>query len=288
MDEKRHVRKSNIFAQGRYRLGLNEQRILLAIISKIAMSDTDFKDYRLDWSEIRKVTRKGVSTQNQIQKVCEVLKNKTVYLKQGSVTHGFGFLSGWTLEEKKYVDFRIDPRFKDHLLDLLLEGHFMLCSLESLVALPSSYSIRLYEILKSQEFKKVFEVSLEQLRWSLGVPQGSLSDSRFDKFNDTILKPAQKAIAANTDILFTYEKILQYRQVDSLRFTVSKNPDKKSILKRPRKKSLRNNDQIVFEGVQYEINHDHIQRDDGVIAIGDLNSLYRDGRIQKLNKRSRS
>lgn len=76
------VRKSNLFIEGRYRFNLNEQKVLLQIISKIKVSDKEFVPYAVQWSDIKKATNGRINTVKKIDAVCDSLKAKTIKIKQ--------------------------------------------------------------------------------------------------------------------------------------------------------------------------------------------------------------
>lgn len=170
--EKKVVRKSNVFVEGRYRFNLNEQKILLQIISKIKLSDKEFKSYQVPWGDIKKFTNGRINTVKKIDQVCESLKSKTIKITNNKIEDNFGFLSGWKVFVGKYVEFRIDPGMKEMLLDLLEKGNFTIYDLEYILSLNSTYSIRIYEILKSVYWKnRPVEVQLDRLKWMLDIEE---------------------------------------------------------------------------------------------------------------------
>ena len=285
MDEKRHVRKSNIFIEGRYRFGVNEQRILLSIISKIRIDDVEFKPYRFQWNALKKLTNNNCKNTDDFNALCEKLKNKTILIQDGKKVHGYGFLSGWTIEPGKWVEFRIDPCMKDMLLDLLEDGRFTLYKLECVLSLGSSYSIRLYELLKAHEWKRQpVVISLDDLKWRLGVPADSLINRRFDLFRTKILEKAKKDIEKHTDIKFTYLKILELRKVVSLQFSISENKKyQPTLTSHVNKKDLiKDGDTVILDGKKYIVESGNIFLQDGCLPLGRLNQLYKKGVIEKV------
>jgi plasmid replication initiation protein len=285
MEKSRHVRKSNLFVEGRYRFGVSEQRILLSIISKIKISDTDFSSYRLPWSYLKKITANNLKTIDDVHACCEKLKNKTILIKDGSLIHGYGFLSGWTVEPGKWVDFRIDPAMRDMLLNLLHDGRFTLYRLECILSLGSAYSIRLYEILKAHEWKKQpVELELDALKWQMGVESGSKADTRFDFFRSSILDRAKSDLEKHTDIKFTYRKILECRRVVALQVHIKENKKYQCTVAAAVAKtdSLKDGDRVVIAGQEYVVEGDSVRMPDGVLPLGRLNEMYKKGKIEKL------
>lgn len=284
MKTERHVRKSNIFVEGRYRFGVNEQRILLSVISKIKISDVEFKPYRLQWKYLKKITSNHYKNADDFNSACERLKNKTVIIRDGDKQHGFGFLSGWTIEPGKWIDFRVDPCMKEMLLDLLQEGKFTLYKLECILGLGSSYSIRLYELLKANEWKQQpVEIRLDDLKWKLGVEPGTKADKRFDYFRSSILEKARKDLQTHTDIKFSYRKILELRKVIALQFNISENTKYQTTIAGSVAKgdTIKNGDTVILEGKEYSVHGDSIILADGALPIGSINRLYKQGVIEK-------
>jgi len=199
------VRKSNVFVDGRYRFNLQEQKILLQIVSKIRIDEKDFTSYFVSWDDLKKVSNGRLNTSKKIDESCGKLKNKTIKIKKGNIEENFGFLSGWRTTAGQGVHFRIDPCMKEMLLDLLKEGNFTLYNLECAMAMTSSHSIRLYELMKSNQWKKQpVIISLDAIKWSLDIEKNSPTYSDFGAFRVHILEKSQKAFKKHTDIVFDY------------------------------------------------------------------------------------
>lgn len=252
------VRKSNVFVEGRYKFGVNDQKILLTIISCVKMDEKEFQPYRVSWLEIKKITGGQINTAAKLYGVCEALKNKTITIKKGLLEDSFGFLSGWIISPGEYAEFRIDPSMKEMLLDLLGSGRFTLYDLECVLALKSSYSVRIYEILKSLAWKgQPVDLALDDFKWSLDIdPDGSSYDD-FGNFRRFILDRAKKDLELHTDIKFEYKAVKGGRRVKFLTFHIQANPryqktvqgaiNKKSIIK------AKKGDIVIINGEECEV-----------------------------------
>jgi len=285
MDKERHVRKSNIFIEGRYRFGLQEQRILLAIISNLRIDDVDFQSYRFTWNEIKDLTKNKIKRTPELIEVCEALRTKSIQVKEDGKIKGFGFLTSWYVDPGRWVQFQIHPDMKTMLLDLLREGRFTLYKLQCVLSLGSSYSVRLYELLKAHEWKKQpVVIPLADIKWSMDIPKGSLNDTRFDLFRSRVLEKAKKDIEKHTDIKFTYLKVLELRKVIALQFTISENKKYQPTLESHVSKTdlIRNGDNVLLDGKTYRVEGNNICLDDGCLPIGRLNELLKKGVIHKV------
>lgn len=281
------VRKSNVFIDGRYRFNLQEQKILLQIISKIRMDEKDFSSYYVSWTELREISNNNLNSTKKIDESCEKLKNKTIKTRKDGVEDNFGFLSGWTVTPGKGVSFRIDPGMRDMLLGLLGDGNFTLFNLECAMSLSSSHSIRLYEVLKSHQWKKQpIIISLEDLKWSLDIDKNSPTYSDFANFRTHILDKSQKAFKTYTDIVFSYYPIKEGRKVVSLEITVTDNSRYQRTVQsqsvKEETKLLAPGDRVLVGGKEYVFEGSGIVMADGSVPAGLLIQWLKQGKAKKI------
>jgi plasmid replication initiation protein len=279
------VRKSNVFVDGRYRFNLHEQKILLQIISKIRMDDKEFSPYFVSWEDLKKISNGYLDTAKKIDESCQKLKNKTIKIKKGESEDNFGFLSGWKTTPGLGVHFRIDQSMKEMLLDLLAGGKFTLYNLECAMALNSSHSIRLYEILKSNQWKKQpFTLTLKDLKWSIDIGESSPTYDDFSNFRVHILEKAQKAFKRHTDIVFDYVPIKEGRRVVALEITVKENRKYQTTVQgeitKEETKSLLPGSIIMMDGKEYEYTGSGMYTDKGVIPGGEVYKLLKQGKAK--------
>jgi plasmid replication initiation protein len=90
--------------------------------------------------------------------------------------------------------------------------------------LKSANQFRMYEILKQYEHVGERTITVERLKEYMGM--GPEEYPRYNNFKARVLDACQEALAANTDIKFTYEpaqKIGKGGKVKSLKFTIESN-----------------------------------------------------------------
>lgn len=275
------VRKSNVFIDGRYRFNFQEQKIMLQIISKVKMDEKEFADsYFVSWDELKKISNDNLNSVAKIDASCEKLKNKTIKIKTGKVQDNFGFLSGWKTTVGQGVHFRIDSSMKKMLLDLLNEGNFTLYNLECALALPSAHAIRLYELLKSHEWKdQPVILRLDEIKWSLDILNSPTYDD-FGSFRVHILEKAQKALKASTDITFDYYPIKEGKKVVSLEIHIKKNNRRIAAPKKPKGTSSipKTGDIIIIAGVEYEFTGSGIYMKQTAVPAGVIIGWIKEGR----------
>lgn len=292
-EESVKVRKSNVFASGRYRFGLHEQKLLLQIISKVGRDQKEFTEYFVNWKDIQELSKDYLSTVSKIDQACEKLKNKTIKIKKGNVEENFGFLSGWRTTAGQGVHLRIDPCMKEMLLDLLETGQFTLYSLECALSLNSAQSIRLYEIFKSGQWKQQPVLyTLEQLKWVLDIPLENSTYNDFGAFRVNILERAQKAFKKHTDIVFTYIPVKEGRKVVSLEVTVRENNKYQATVQgeisKEETKSLLPGSIIMMGGEECEYTGSGMYTKKGVIPGGEVYKLIKQGKAKIVGKKNES
>lgn len=283
--QKEVVRKSNIFIDGRYRFGLHEQKILLMVVSQVRTDHAEFTPYRVDWDEIKRISKGKLDTEKRIDQACQSLKNKTIRLtsKSGKGHDNFGFLSGWTVEPGEYVEFRIDPSMKKMLLGLLERGDFTILDLECALSLPSPHSIRLYEILKSRVWKaQPVRVNLAEIKHNLDV-ENNKSYINFSNFRTKILDKAQKNLEKYTDIKFVYKTVKKGRRVAAIDFYIKDNKKyQRTVQAFTGKNIIRPGDFVMIGDKKCEVHSSGCFYIDGSIPIGKLNKLLLQGKIELL------
>ena len=215
------ITKSNALISARYSLELTETRIVLSMIALIEPHDEDFCEYELSVKNIlalSQTTHKDEYT--RVREAVESLASKVIHIKR---EHG-GFLvtnwisSGEYVPKKGIVKLCFDPKLKPYLLGL--KQHFTQYPLKYILPIRSSYSIRIYEMLKMElKGKKEGTVSktVEELRNILDL-QGKYKT--YKDIKQRIIIPAQKHLEKNTDIGFHIEERKEGRAISTVIFNV--------------------------------------------------------------------
>jgi plasmid replication initiation protein len=117
---------------------------------------------------------------------------------------------------------RFEEGLKPYLLEL--KKRFVSYNLKYILPLTSTYSVRIYQLLKEYEklTKRYFDVG--ELMELLQVPK---SYQNYTNFNAKVLKVAEKELKEHCDIYFTLEEEKEGRKVSRLIFRIHKNTHKK-------------------------------------------------------------
>jgi plasmid replication initiation protein len=214
------VTKSNSLILCPYNLTSEEQKIILTLSSTVQPEDKKFKAYEFKIKDFLKLLNiKDQSKYSGIPKITKSLMKKPFEIREGNKTIQLTWLSSVEYEDGSgKVILCFDPKLKPYLLQL--SKFFTSYKLGNVLQLKSKYSIRFYEILKSNQFKKMFIVDIKEFKKILGIES---EYTRFYDFKLRVLEQAKKELYSKTDIGFTYEEIREGRRVTSLKFYIFEN-----------------------------------------------------------------
>jgi plasmid replication initiation protein len=210
------VVKGNDLIISRYNLSLAEQRLILQVVSMINKDDEDFKDYYVSISDYLDLVGSNSNNYYQVKKFTEELLKKPLHipLQDGNFLACNWFSSIVYLSEKGVIVCRFDPHLKPYLLQL--KNRFTAYRLENVLKLKNKYLIRLYEILKRYENIREKEISLDNFKKYLSIPDTYL----YGDIKKRILKPAQKEFKERTDIIFDFQEIKEFKKVVAIKFLI--------------------------------------------------------------------
>jgi len=223
MDKKNWVVQHNALVTARYRLTVEEQRLIKTVVSLIHRNDEDFKSYEIKIAELAKIL--GIvdaSYYSRVKKVIKgILNDRTVldFVNE----HGQEVQTRW-LSSAVYspnegiVELRFDPVLKPYLLQL--KTIFTYYELENILQLRGMYSIRIYELLKQYESIGKREFSLDDFKKILIIEDKYKEYRELKKY---VISPAIKEVCEKTDISFSLEEKTKGRKVVGLVFYIQKN-----------------------------------------------------------------
>ena len=206
VDKKNHlVAKDNNLIEAKYRLSIQEQRLMAIMVSDIHPEDKDFKKYKykikdiLEWlniedggyyKKLRAITRKLIS------------RCITIYNPEDESIFMTSWLAGAKYYPKKgYVELSFHPDLKPYLLQL--KDCFTTYALKNVLELKSKYAFRIYELCKQYQSVNKRKFQIDELREILGIEKNELK--RWSDFKKRVLEIAQREINKHTDIKIKYE-----------------------------------------------------------------------------------
>lgn len=233
------VAQGNNLVEARHNnpLSARELKIVLTMVSMIQPTDEDFKDYRIsikEFSEMLGLT--GSAKYTELKEITKNLMSKSIEIPQAD---GGWLLANWisSAEYKKgegIIALSFSPKLKPYLLQL---KQYTSYRLSNILSLSSSYSIRLYELLRKWSFLDKWESSVEEIREKLGAVTKSYL--LYGNFKNKILLPAIKEVNEHTDLSISFKEIKKGRSVERIEFTIRQAPEKEiKILEKSKKLEL--------------------------------------------------
>lgn len=215
--------KSNNLIEASYRLTTQEQKIILLVSSMIKMNDIDFKEYYIDVQLFMKaIGVTGHSKYEELKEITRKLRKRDLIIKnlEDETETQVGWVSSFKYFDKKgYVQIRFDPELKPYFLNL--KERFTQYQRKYVLRLKSSYSIRIYELLKQFEKIKERYFELKELREILGI-----FDDKYKLYGDfkrKVLKRAEKELPQKTDLKFLFKEKKQRNKVVGIYFFIKPN-----------------------------------------------------------------
>lgn len=236
------VKKHNSLINGRAEfMDVRELRIIAQTAARITINDEDFATYYIPISEI---SPNNKNIYEEIKDITDKLMKRVVTIEDTDENNIRTF-SKYTIfstcsytENSGYLKTKFHPDLKPYYLQL--KNNFTQLNVEILGKLPSTYSYRLYEILKSykEKYGSEMECEIKELQEKLNINETHAPSYRkWHIFTEKVLKPAQRHIKERTDLEFKFKGYAEFgRKFTHIKFKIEK---KKDIEKRKeRQKSL--------------------------------------------------
>lgn len=187
--------------------------------------DEDFKTYKIEVSSLAEYI--GIDKKSALRELDRVTDNLMSRVLRIPVDNGEKLLKvHWVshcLMSDKYVEFSFSPKMKPYLLKL--RRQFASHRFSAIVSFRSSYTIRLYQLLKVYLFEGSYKCSVEKLRDILEVGDAY---KEFKEFKRNVLAPAKKEFEKKnkdaggymSDITFDLETLRSGRKITDLVFHI--------------------------------------------------------------------
>ncbi len=235
------VAKDNgLVAQARYRLSVNEQRVILTLISKISPEDKNLQRYLFNLPDLYKLLgfKKESSDvkRRAAKKVLKSLQSNIIEIVTRHPEHGGEILimPAWIETpifdwDQKTVTLRVSEYLKPYLLQL--KEKFTSYSLSEVAHFKCVYSFRFLEFCKNYEprpdyhnliiknrYVLIKKYDLKKLRLTLGI-----SDKLYPRiydFRKNVLEAAQKEINTKTSVHFEFEMLKEGRFITGVKLLI--------------------------------------------------------------------
>lgn len=202
-------------------------RILACLVAAIRHGDTQFKEvYTVPVKNYLPPDKDGTagSQYKLVKEACRELIGATVEKEWPDPDNPDGdpiFYTMPFLTSIKYRKGNVEAKFNPEMSELLLQlrQFFTEYNLMEYLTLPSTYSQRLFEILKSWASLPEKVLSVAELHKLLDTPPSFRAD--FKAFRVRVIEKAHKDILAHTSLRFEWEPVKAGRSVEAIRFIFS-------------------------------------------------------------------
>jgi len=243
VDEKSLVVQSNKLVEAKYRLSVEEQKIIKILIAQIQRDDEDFKEYEFRVRDLAKML--GMEHKDPYGVLARISKRliSRVLEYHDPKTNRF-FQTAWLAgvaykKNEGTVALSFHPYLKPLLLQL--QSYFTKYELGQVLQFKGQYTIRFFEFRKSfiGRNKKELTFSLKELWDVLGLKKDEYSI--FKNFKNRVLEPARLELLEKAGQSFSWEAIRQGRggKVVGVRFVFDGETEKEkevvAVLERKQK-----------------------------------------------------
>ncbi len=212
------IKKSNDFVRNKLKFSnVIAGRVLASFASLIKVDDDDFYQYYISANNV--LLNIGGKDYKELKEACDVLLTAIIEKKLNSK----GGFQKYTLfstigYENGLIFASFHPDLKPFFLNL--KSHFTQYNLSEFLILPSFYSQRLFEILKSWESCSEVIIPLHELHTMLNPPVSYKLN--FKEFRRWVLEKAYKDINEKTSLCYEWEAIKTKNKVTAVNFIFSK------------------------------------------------------------------
>lgn len=233
------VKKSNILARGKWQsFNVYEGRLVALVAAKIKRSDEDFKSYNITAAEIM-TDDPGGSDYKRMSEIADKLMSRVVTIEDEKGWAKYTLFCRCRFDkETSTLDMQIHPDLKPHYLDL--SKYFTQYPLIEYMSLPSIYSQKIYELLRSWDDQQEITLGVKQLHEMLETK--SQAQRSYSEFKRRILEPAHRHINELTSLKYEYEPIKKGRKYTEIRFTFGYKKRAESKKKSQKNDAKKNND----------------------------------------------
>lgn len=211
------VKKSNTLIRNKISIeSVTSARVLASLIATIRVDDTEFKDlYKIKVSDF--IADDSGRGYKNVKLACDELAKSFVSFenKKEKDYDVLPFFMSISLR-KGVITAKFNPLTKPYLLEL--KENFTQYNVLEYLKLPSIYSQRMFELLKSYSKLPECFFTIEELHRILNVPD---SFNRYPDFRRRVLDKAHKDINAKTGLKYEWEAVKKGKSVIGIRFIFS-------------------------------------------------------------------
>ncbi|MBW9146859.1 replication initiation protein [Clostridium sp. CM028] len=216
------IYQSNKLIEASYSFTVLEQKLIRLLASMITKDDVDLKEYQFlatDLSKTLNIHKRNIY--RELDRVTDKLMARFIKMKNDDTEEFDKFHLIKTAKLRNGIlILKIDEDMKYFYLKL---NWYTKYQLKNIMQFKSTYSFRLYELLKQYEGIGSRLISIADLRIGLDIEKEQYP--KYSNLKQKVINVAQNEINLKTDISFDYEEIKTGRKVTSIKFYIKINKD---------------------------------------------------------------
>ncbi|EQB3102278.1 replication initiation protein [Clostridium botulinum] len=220
------IYQSNKLIEASYSFTVLEQKLIRLLASMIKKDDDNFKEYKfkaIDLSKILNIHQKNIYM--ELDRITDKLMGRYIKLKDDENKK---FKKRHLIKiadfENGILTMKIDEDMKEFYLKL---NWYTKYQLKNIMKFKSTYSFRLYELLKQYENIGNRIISINDLRIILDINPNKYP--KYANLKQKVIKVAVNEINTNTDLHINYEELKEVRKITSIKFIIHKNKARNKI-----------------------------------------------------------
>lgn len=222
------VIQHNNLVESKYRLSLQEKRLMLFLMSRIKPNDDSFRKIEISIPELANIMELDIKNMyRSMEKVTKSMVGRVLSIRnldEDSLLQVPWIASARYFYGEGIIKFKISEELAPYLLKI--KNQFTIIRLSDLMRFKSIYSLRIYELLKQYESIGCRKIDLDQLRLSCGIPENRLNIMA--NFRMKVLDIAKREINEKSDILIEFDFIKRSRKCVGIEFHIKSNPNYKN------------------------------------------------------------
>ena len=220
-NENHNTVMANDIVKGKQEMTLQEARLLRLLITQVAQEDKDLMTYTAKISELAEFL--GTHKNNlfrDIRKICDNLARRVVRVGTGNPRNPwevFPWLQYAGYDGNGNLTIMLSNRIQPFVVGL--SERFTQYKLANILAMNSFYSIRLYELLKCEDYRRVDDYPIFTVQGLREAFECENKYKLFGDFNRRTIEVAVREINEKTDLSISrVEYIKDGRAVVALKF----------------------------------------------------------------------
>lgn len=207
------VKDNALIQKARTNLTLFEQKLVNYLISMVRPDDEEFKSYDIRVVDFARMV--GVDAKHayrDFKTLVDGIDNKAFWYEDDELlTKIHWVITPQYWKKKGIVTLRLDPILKSYLLNL--RERFTEYELYNILSLKYKYSVRIYELLRSFQYRGYVVYSLQDLKALLCIDEEAPTYKKFTTFRKNVLDKSIPEINAYTDLTVTCEYMDKNKEI---------------------------------------------------------------------------